>query len=147
MTLDIAAQLLTTALMLLQAVSANPSLPQSTRDGAQAVAQQAITEATRIMGKPAIGANTPSCKIVSDKFNYAAGEVVVLDYISTNARSLEFIPVASQQAALPVPTGELLGLTGQYRKAVEVKGYPFLVMKATGANGQAATCSAMVNVH
>ncbi|MFZ2886855.1 MAG: hypothetical protein WA021_03480 [Minisyncoccia bacterium] len=58
MALEAAVQLLTTALMLLQLVSANPALPQSMRDTAQSVAQSAITEATKAIANPVT--TTPS---------------------------------------------------------------------------------------
>lgn len=142
MALEGAAQLLATALMLLQTVSANPSLPQSMRDQAQATAQSAITEATRAMGKPKAGV---SCTIASDKYNYRTGEVVVFSWTSTEGTTLEFNQDSSD--VFPTPEGELLGNRGQYRKVVEKSGYPFLALKATGANGQRTACSAMVHVH
>jgi hypothetical protein len=46
----------------------------------------------------------------------------------------------------PTPQGELLGNSGQYRKAVEKSGFPFLTLKASNVAGQSATCSAMVHV-
>lgn len=144
MELASAAQLLTTALMLLQTVNANPSLPQPVRDQAQMTAQKAITEATRVLGKPADFAG-PSCTITSLKPNHYAGEVVVFSYSSANATKLEFSQDSSD--VFPVPEGELLGSSGQYRKVVEKPGYHFLTMKATGAGGQTTSCSAMVNVY
>ncbi|MFZ2886854.1 MAG: hypothetical protein WA021_03475 [Minisyncoccia bacterium] len=144
MDLTAAAQLLTTALMLLQSVSANPSLPQSVRDQALTTAERAITEATKAMGKQA-AAGAPSCKVVSDKYNYFAGEVVVLDLKSTNATKLEFSQESS--GVFPTPGGELLGLSGQYRKQVTERGYHFLSLKASNATGQSSLCSAMVNVY
>lgn len=146
MTLEAAAQLLATALLILQSVSANPTLPQSVRDESQMTAQRAITEATRAIG--ALGSvGMPACKIVSDKYNYTAGEVVVLNYTSVNAAKLEFVPVASQSDSFPVVEGELLGTSGQYRKSVTKTGYPFLTMKATNASGQSSRCSQMVRVY
>jgi hypothetical protein len=142
MTLELAAQVLTSALLLLQTVSANPNLPQSMRDQAQNVAQSAITEATRAIGKSQTSA---SCTMVSDKYNYRTGEVVVFSWTSTNATKLEFSQDSSD--VFPVPEGELLGDSGQYRKVVNESGYPFLALKATGKNGESAICSAMVNVH
>lgn len=144
MTLEAAAQLLASALMLLQSVSGNPGLPQSARDAAQLAVQSAITQASQAIGKPAVGAHTPSCKIVSDKYNYRVGEVVVFDYSSTNAAKLEFIPNKSSEQVFPIPQGELIGMHGQYRKVVEKTGYPFITLKATGNDGQSTTCSAMV---
>ncbi|HWO07154.1 MAG TPA: hypothetical protein VNM40_01065 [Candidatus Paceibacterota bacterium] len=144
MTLEAAAQLLASALMLLQAVSANPSLPQAVRDQAQATAQSAITEATRTIGRSGTSSGV-SCTLTSDKYNYALGEVVVFDWTSTNAATLEFIPDAEGESAFPLPTGFLFP-SGQYRKAVETRGYPFLTIKATGADGKSVTCSSMVHV-
>ena len=144
MALEAAAQLLASALMLLQAASANPSLPEATRIQAEATAQKAITEATRAIGKPhASGA--PSCTIRSDKYTYYAGEVVVLDWTSANASKIEFVQNTGQP--FPTPAGELLGAGGQYRKVITEKGYPFLSLKATGANGRSTTCSVMVHVY
>lgn len=145
MDLSAVAQLLATALVLLQAVNANPALPQAVRDSAQSVAESAITEATRAMGQTSAGA--PSCKIVSDKYNYRVGEVVVFDYVAKNVTKFEFVQNPKGHDEFPVPEGELLSMSGQYRKVVEVSGYPFFTMKATNATGQSATCSAMVNVH
>lgn len=112
------------------------------RDEAQSVAQSAITEATRAIGKPKTGV---SCTIASDKYNYRTGEVVVFSWTSTNGAKLEFSQDSSD--VFPTPEGELLGNSGQYRKVVEKSGYPFLALKATGANGQSTICSAMVHVH
>ncbi len=131
--------------MLLQAASTNPSLPQSVRDEAQNVAQHAITVATRTIQAP-VGAALPSCRIVSDKYNYRVGEVVVFDWASKNAEELEFLPYASGKGAFPILTG-IFSPSGQYRKVVEVTGYSFIAMKASNATGQSAACSAMIHVH
>lgn len=146
MALESVAQLLATALLLLQTVSANPTLPESMRVQAQATAQSAITEATRAIGTPA-SAVLPSCKIASDKYNYRVGEVVVFSWMSTNATSVEFVPDPSGKSVFPTPQGELLGNSGQYRKVVTAAGYPFLTMKAGNERGESTACSAMVNVH
>ena len=60
MSLASAVVLLQTALSLLTLVNANPSLPQSMRDNAQQVAQQAITQATAVIyqSKPSSGSGT-----------------------------------------------------------------------------------------
>jgi hypothetical protein len=60
MALDAAVQLLTTALLLLQLVSSNPSLPQSLRDTAQSVAQNAITQATQAMSGQSTSVSKPT---------------------------------------------------------------------------------------
>lgn len=61
MTVTITVQLLQTALVLLQLVAANPSLPQSFRDTAQQVAQNAVAEATKaIAGQSAAPVPVPS---------------------------------------------------------------------------------------
>jgi hypothetical protein len=73
MSLASAVVLLQTALSLLTLVNANPSLPQSMRDNATAVAQQAISEAHAALASPATSAdgtqgtiaNTPSIQTVS----------------------------------------------------------------------------------
>jgi hypothetical protein len=147
MVLETAAQLLTSALMLLQAVSANPSLPQTARDGAQLLAQSAITKATHAIGQSAAGTGGVFCALVSDKYNYRVGEVVVFDYTSANAAKLEFIPNVVENTVFPVPERELLGTSGQYRKVAESGGYPFLAIKATGSDGRSTACSSMVHVY
>jgi hypothetical protein len=68
MSLASAVVLLQTALSLLTLVNANPSLPQSMRDNATAVAQQAISEAQAALASKAAdqaAANTPSIQTVS----------------------------------------------------------------------------------
>ena len=70
MSLASAAVLLQTALSLLTLVNSNPSLPQSMRDNATAVAQQAISEAHAALaskGTPVQVApeNTPSTQTAS----------------------------------------------------------------------------------
>jgi hypothetical protein len=73
MSLASAVVLLQTALSLLALVNSNPSLPQSMRDNATAVAQQAISEAHAALGSKGISAdvadgtvaNIPSIQTVS----------------------------------------------------------------------------------
>jgi hypothetical protein len=68
MSLASAVVLLQTALSLLTLVNANPSLPQSMRDNATAVAQQAISEAHAALASQAPSADiakTPSTRTVS----------------------------------------------------------------------------------
>ncbi len=68
MSLASAVVLLQTALSLLTLVNANPSLPQSMRDNATAVAQQAISEAHAALASKATSADvakTPSMQSVS----------------------------------------------------------------------------------
>lgn len=147
MTLEVAAQFLTTALLIIQSVSANPSLPQSTRDQAQTIAQQAITEATRAIAKsPTRGASVPSCTITADKPNYFLGEVILFSWTTTNAAAAEFIPDTSGRENLQ-PPDSMLGARGVWRKAATVKGYPFVTMKVTDRSGHSATCSTMVYVY
>src|SRR6516225_7885033 len=57
MSLTSAVVLLQTALSLLTLVNSNPSLPQSMRDNATAVAQQAISEAHAALASKAISAD------------------------------------------------------------------------------------------
>src|SRR3974377_2406043 len=72
MSLASAVVLLQTALSLLTFVNSNPSLPQTMRDNATAVAQHAITEAHAALASKGIsadvaqaaGANTPSIQTV-----------------------------------------------------------------------------------
>jgi hypothetical protein len=67
MSLALAVVLLQTALSLLTLVNSNPSLPQSMRDNATAVAQQAISEAHAALASKATSAdvvNTPSIQTV-----------------------------------------------------------------------------------
>src|SRR3989344_5797416 len=93
MALDAAAQLLTSVLLLMQAGSATPTLPQSVHDQTQALAQSAITEATRAIANPhPRSATAPTCAIISDKPHYAEGEIIVFTWTSTNATSAEFLP-------------------------------------------------------
>lgn len=140
-----AAQLLTTALLLLQTVSANPALPQSVRDSAQATAQSAITEATRVIGQNQGSATSPSCKITSDKFNYSEGEIILFSWITKNAVSAEFVSDI-ERGNLQTPDIDLTG-SGIWRKAATAKGYTFATIKVMGRDGTSGTCSHMVNVH
>jgi hypothetical protein len=141
MALAAAAQLLASALMLVQMVQANPDLPPSARDGAISVAESAITAATKAMGQ----APGSACSVRSDKYTYRAGEVVVFYWEGAPGAKLEFDEHSSD--VFPTPHGELLGSSGDYRKVVEESGYHFLALKATGANGESTACSAMVHVH
>lgn len=50
--------LLTTALLLLQLVAANPNLPQSFKDTANSIAQSAVTQATEALKDPGAPVNT-----------------------------------------------------------------------------------------
>lgn len=137
-------------LMLLQTVSANPSLPQSARDQVQIVLQQAITVATRAIAQNENGVSDSSgssCTLVADKLSYRLGEVLVFDWKIVNATSAEFVPDMSGNENLPVPRGELLGMSGQYRKVAPARGYPFLTMRVKNEKGQSATCSEMVYVY
>lgn len=142
MTLEVAAQVLASALLLLQTVSANPSLPQTVRDNAEGVAQKAITEATRVIAAPKAGAL--SCTVKSDKQNYQKKEVVVFDWTSTGAEKVEFVQNA--ESGFPIPN-MILTPGGQYREVPLKTGYPFIALKATNANGESARCSAMVYVY
>lgn len=146
MTLDAAAQLLTTALLLIQSVSANPSLPQDVRIQAASTAEKAITEATRAIATRAATDSPISCTITADKSNYFLGEVLVFNWTSTNATSVEFIP-DTRKEALPVPTGKLFGVSGQYREVAPARGYPFVTLKVTNDRGESAMCSEMVQVY
>lgn len=143
MTLEAAAQLLTTALMLLQTVSTNPSLPQSVRDGAQGIAQSAITEATRTIGTAGQG-GSPSCKITSDKYNYRLGEIIVFSWESQNAASLSFVQ-DSEKTGLDAPAIDL-SMGGTWNAVAKTSGYPFVTMQVKDTAGRSATCSAMVSV-
>jgi len=78
MALDAAVQLLTTALLLLQLVTSNPSLPQSLRDTAQSVAQNAITQATQAISGQSTSVSTPTP-------NYSSFSGVRLDIRPENA--------------------------------------------------------------
>lgn len=150
MTLESIAQLLATTLLLLQAVSANPALPQSVRDQTQGVAQRVITEATRAMARPSVsvvsvGASTqPSCTIRSDKDNYELGEIIVFRWSARNATSATFVPAASDKNLVP-PTLDLGG-GGEWRAPAAVRGYPFVTIKASNGS-ESATCSRMVYVY
>ncbi len=139
-----AAQLLTTVLMLLQTVSANPTLPQSVRDSAATVAQSAITEATRTIQSGTAG-TPPSCMISSDKFNYREGEIILFSWMTKNAVSAEFISDI-ERGNLQTPDIDLTG-SGIWRKAATAKGYTFATIKVTGSDGASGTCSHMVSVH
>ena len=141
MTLDAAAQLLATALMLLQTVSAAPALPQSVRDEAQDIAQQAITEATRAVAMQ--GQGTPSCTITPDKYNYRLGELIAFSWESQGATSLAFALGDKEEALNALK----LDMSGSWRTTAESAGYPFATMTITDAAGNSATCSAMVNIH
>jgi len=143
MTLEAAAQLLTTALMLLQTVSANPSLPQSVRDSAQSIAQQSITAATRATAA-AGQEGSPSCTITSDKYNYRLGEIIVLSWESKNAASLSFMQ-GSEVTGLDAPAIDL-SMGGTWNAVAKTIGYPFVTMSVKDTAGRSATCSAMVNV-
>lgn len=148
MTLEAAGQLLATALLILQSVSGNPMLPDSTRVAAQEVVQDAITQATRAIARA--GANDtdmPSCTIVADKPNYYLGEVLVFTLKSTNAVKAEFVPDTSWKENIPVPTGELFWTSGTYYKVAPAAGYPFITLKVTDDKGRSATCSRMVYVY
>ena len=144
MTLDAAAQLLAGALMLLQAVSADSSLPQPVRDEAQGIAQQAITAATRTVGTQGQG-GTPSCTITSDKYNYRTGELIAFAWEAHNAASLAFA-LDGEKEALHAPHTDMT-FGGSWRAKAESAGYPFAVMTVTDADGRSASCSAMVNIH
>src|SRR5271165_3556365 len=65
MSLASAVVLLQTALSLLTLVNANPSLPQSMRDNATAVAQQAISEAHAVLASKATSADAAEDDIAS----------------------------------------------------------------------------------
>ncbi len=143
MTIDAAAQLLTSALMLLQAVSANPALPQSVRDSTQNIAQQTITQATRVIGSAGQG-GSPSCKITSDKYNYRLGEIIVLSWESENAASLSFVQ-GSDTTGLDAPSVDL-SMGGTWNAVAKESGYPFVTMSVKDTTGRSATCSAMMNV-
>ena len=65
MSLASAVVLLQTALSLLTLVNANPSLPQSMRDNATAVAQQAISEAHAVLASQATSADVAEDDIAS----------------------------------------------------------------------------------
>lgn len=145
MGLESAAQLLATALMLLQSVSANPSLPESVRASAQDVAQKAISESTRAISQQETSASKLSCTITADKPNYWLGEIIVFRWTANGAVSAKFVQDASGTNLTP-PDLEL-GLGGEWRKAATVKGYPFVTMKVTDAMGASATCSEMVYVY
>jgi hypothetical protein len=142
MTLEATAQVLASALLLVQTVSANPSLPQSMRDQAQVVAEKAITEATRVIAAPKVG--PVSCTVKSDKYNYQKKEVVVFDWTSTGATSVEFIQSAASGFPLP---NMILTPAGQFREVPLKTGYPFVALKAKNGAGQTATCSTMVYVY
>lgn len=129
--------------MLLQAVSANPSLPQSVRDGAQGIAQSAITEATRTIGTAGQG-GSPSCKITSDKYNYRLGEIIVLSWESENAASLSFVQ-DSEKTGLDAPAVDL-SMGGTWNAVAKESGYPFVTLSVKDTAGRSATCSAMMNV-
>ena len=146
MSLDAAAQLLASALLLMQAASANPAAPQSVRDQAQLIAQSAITEATRTIARPpSASATSPSCTITTDKPNYRLGEIILFNWTSTNAASFEFVPDTwRRDGAKDVQPP---GPNGVWRRAATVRGYPFLTMKVTGQDGKTATCSKMVEVY
>lgn len=143
MTLDVAAQLLASALMLLQAVNANPALPQSVRDGAQNVAQQSITEATRAIGGAGQG-GSPSCRITSDKYNYRLGEIIVFTWESQNASSLSFVQ-AGEKTGLDAPMIDLT-MGGTWNAVAKTSGYPFVTLEVKDNAGRIATCSTMVRV-
>lgn len=147
MVLTTVTHILTGALMLLQSVSTNPALPQSTRDEAQMIAERAITEATRAIaqnGTP--NSSLPSCTLTTDKPNYFSGEVVVFSWTALNAVSVEFIPGASGIETIPVPSGSY-GVNGVWRVVVAVKGYPFVTMKVIDEHGRSAACSSMIFVY
>lgn len=145
MALEAAAQLLASVLVLIQAVSANPALPQSVRDEAQGIAQTAITEATRAIARPAANKASPSCTIASDKLNYMLGEIIVFSW-TTNATSARFVPDASGRGNLPVPTVELTP-SGVWRVKATVSGYPFVTIEVKDARGERSACSSMVYVY
>lgn len=148
MTLEVAGQLLTTALLIIQSISANPALPQATQQAAEKVAQEAITRATRIIAQASVsGEGMPSCTITADKPNYYLGEVLVFTLKSTNAVKAEFVPDTSWKENIPVPTGELFWTSGTYYKVAPAAGYPFLTLKVTDEKGRTATCSKMVYVY
>jgi hypothetical protein len=65
MSLASAVVLLQTALSLLTLVNSNPSLPQSMRDNATAVAQHAISEAHAVLGSTATSADVADDDIAS----------------------------------------------------------------------------------
>src|SRR6516225_6200133 len=65
MSLTSAVVLLQTALSLLTLVNSNPSLPQSMRDNATAVAQQAISEAHAVLASKATSADVAEDDIAS----------------------------------------------------------------------------------
>lgn len=145
MALEAAAQLLVSALMLLQLVSANPSLPQSVRDGVQAFTQNTITEATRAIAKTNTGAAPLWCTITSDKPNYMLGEIIVFSW-TTNAAAARFVPDMSGNGNLAVPAIELVP-AGVWRTTASVRGYPFATIEVKDANGARAACSSMVYVY
>jgi|GEM_PF-2219001 len=146
MTLEAAAQLLATALLLLQSVSANPALPQSVRDQAQQTAEKAITEATRTLGVPRATGGEPTCTIKSDKYNYWLGEIIVFRWTSANVSSARVVPSSSGIDTLPVRDMELAP-GGEWRTKATTSGYPFATIEVKDASGRRAACSAMVNVH
>lgn len=143
MTLEAAAQLLTSVLMLMQAVSTNPSLPQGVHENTQHVAERAITEATRAIAASG-EAGSPSCSITTDKYNYRLGEIILFSWESTNAASWEFVQDAEHTGLKP-PAVEL-GMSGVWRAAAKKAGYPFVTMQVKDPSGRTATCSAMVSV-
>lgn len=76
MSLASAVVLLQTALSLLVLVNSNPSLPQSMRDTAQQVAQQAIAQATEALGSNTASSaastqSAPSTTAATDYSSYA----------------------------------------------------------------------------
>lgn len=146
MTLDAAAQLLASALLLMQAVSANPALPQSVHDQTQLLAQSAITEATRAVANPRPNSATaPTCTIVSDKPNYAEGEIIVFTWTSTNAASAQFL--TDTWRGDNFKNLNEVGTSGVWRRSASVKGFPFVTMKIASASGESAMCSKMVEVY
>jgi hypothetical protein len=146
MPLDAAAQLLTSVILLMQAVSANPGLPQSVHDQTQALIQSTITETTRAIANPRpVSAGTPTCTITSDKPNYAFGEIILFNWTSTNATSFEFLPDTWRRD--DAKDLGLLGPNGVWHRAATVRGYPFVTMKVVGSAGESTTCSKMVEVY
>ena len=87
MSLASAAVLLQTALSLLTLVNANPSLPQSMRDNATAVAQQAISEAHAALASQATSADVPEDDLASPA-DEAIAEAALAKTPSTQTASL-----------------------------------------------------------
>lgn len=73
--------------MLLQLVSANPSLPQSMRDTAQSVAQNAINEATKAIGGTSVPIQTTQTVPVST-YQYTDASAPTISYFNSSASTI-----------------------------------------------------------